>query len=334
MTYRQALFIAGFLFAAAPAADLRASGAIPVHQSASHFAGQDDHPIALMPSSSATPSVQPSTESSARLPIPPGTRLTLSQAISIALSNHPKAQQASDETRAATERTAQARSYLAPQVFGIAEYLRTTDNGIGNTNYYNVDGAFPRISGTNHNLRANDFSQSSETSDNYLGGIEVSQFLFDLGRRRGYVAQRRFEAEAAAAQEELTDMDLIFEISECYFQLLEAGQMVRVFEKALEQRGFHNHEAEVKVKAGLRPQLDVYITQAEVERAQLHLVDARNARDDAKVALDNALGAGESAPDYEPADVLTYSQIQDTPEALLKTAFAMRPDLKAVEDEA
>jgi len=302
MTYRHALVIAGFLLAAAPAA--------------------------------ATPSMQPSTDYSTTLPIPPGAKLTLSQAISIALSNHPLAKQALDETRAAGERTAQARSYLAPQVLGVAQYLRTTDNGIGNTNFYNIDGAFPRLTGTNHNLPAGDFSQSSETSDNYLAGIAVSQFLFDLGRRRGYVAQRRFEAEAAAAQERLTDLELIFEVSQCYFQLLEARQMVKVFEKALEQRGFHNHEAEVKAKAGLRPQLDVYITQAEVERAQLHLVDARNARDDAKVALDNALGSGEDAPDYEPAEVLAYSQIHDTPEALLKTAFELRPDLKVVEDQA
>jgi outer membrane protein len=324
MTYRHALVIAGFLLAAAPAAELRASGVLP--------ARQNDAPLAVMPSAAVSPPMQP--DYSERLPIPPGAKLTLSQAISIALSNHPLAKQASDETRAAGERTAQARSYLAPQVLGVAQYLRTTDNGIGNTNFYNIDGAFPRLTGTNHNLPAGDFTQSSETSDNYLGGIAVSQFLFDLGRRRGYVAQRRFEAEAAAAQERLTDLELIFEVSQCYFQLLEARQMVKVFEKALEQRGFHNHEAEVKAKAGLRPQLDVYITQAEVERAQLHLVDARNARDDAKVALDNALGSGEDAPDYEPAEVLTYSQIHDTPEALLKTAFELRPDLKIVEDQA
>ncbi len=330
MTYRHALVIAGFLFAAAPAAEVRASSVVPARQPAH----QNEEPIAVMPSASATPSMQPSTDYSSTLPIPPGARLTLSQAISIALSNHPLAKQASDETRAAGERTAQARSYLAPQVFGVAQYLRTTDNGIGNASYYNADGAFPRLTGTNHNLPAGDFAQNSETSDNYLGGIAVSQFLFDLGRRRGYVAQRRFEAEAAAAQERLTDLNLIFEVSQRYFQLLETRQMVRVFAKALEQRGFHNHEAEVKAKAGLRPQLDVYITQAEVERAQLHLVDARNARDDAKVALDNALGFGESAPDYEPADVLTFSQIHDTPDALLKTAFELRPDLKVVEDQA
>jgi len=41
--------------------------------------------------------------------------------------------------------------------------------------------------------------------------------------------------------------------------------------------------------------------------AQLHLVDARSARANAKGALDNALGLSDTAPDYRAADVLKYS---------------------------
>ena len=52
--------------------------------------------------------------------------------------------------------------------------------------------------------------------------------------------------------------------------------------------------------------------QAEVERAQLHLVDARNGDEDAKVALDNALGLSDSAPAYELADILTYYPVNDS----------------------
>ncbi len=51
---------------------------------------------------------------------------------------------------------------------------------------------------------------------------------------------------------------------------------MRVYQKAVEERRFHLHEAQVKANTGLRPQLDVYITQAELQRAQLHLVDASN----------------------------------------------------------
>lgn len=162
----------------------------------------------------------------------------------------------------------------------------------------------------------------------------LSQFLVDFGRRHGLVSERQFEAAAAAADQQLTELDLIFEVSQRYFALLEAKRLVTVYEKAVEQRQYHLHEAQVKANAGLRPQLDTYVTEAEVERAQLHLVDARNDDEDAKVALDNALGLSDSAPAYEPVDILTYYAVNDSLNTLLDTAFRSRPDLTALQDQA
>ncbi len=267
-------------------------------------------------------------------PIPPGSEVTLKQAIAIALKYHPRLQEAADNTSAAQQQIGQARSYLGPQLFGTGQYLRSTDNGIGNASYYNPDGAFPRLTGTNHNLPANDSSQSWDTSNNYMGGVMLSQFLVDFGRRHGFVSERQFEAAAAAADQKLTELDLIFEVSQRYFALLEAKRLIAVYQKALEQRQYHLHEAQVKANAGLRPQLDTYVTEAEVERAQLHLVDARNDDEDAKVALDNALGLSDSAPAYEPADILTYYPVNDSLQVLLAIAFRSRPDLTALQDQA
>ena len=267
-------------------------------------------------------------------PIQPGSELTLKQAIAIALKYHPRLQEAEDDTRAAQQQIGQARSYLGPQLFGAAQYLRSTENGIGNTTYYNADGAFPRVTGTNHSLPSNDTSQSWDTSNNYMGGVMLSQFLVDFGRRHGFVSQRQFEAAAAAANQRLTELDLIFEVSQRYFALLQAQRLITVYEKAVEQRQYHLHEAQVKANAGLRPQLDTYVTEAEVERAQLHLVDARNDGEDARVGLDNAMGLSDSAPAYEPADILTYHTINDSLQVLLETAFRTRPDLTALQDQA
>jgi outer membrane protein len=267
-------------------------------------------------------------------PIPPGSQLTLKDAIAIALKYHPRLQEAADNTSAAQQQIGQARSYLGPQLFGAAQYLRSTDNGIGNASYYNPDGAFPRLTGTNHNLPSNDVSQTSDTSNNYMGGVMLSQFLVDFGRRHGFVSERQFEAAAAAADQQLTELDLIFEVSQRYFALLQAKRLIGVYEKALEQRQYHLHEAQIKANAGLRPQLDTYVTEAEVERSQLHLVDARNDHADAKVALDNALGLSDSAPAYEPADILTYYPVKDSLQVLLDTAFRSRPDLTALQDQA
>jgi len=267
-------------------------------------------------------------------PIAPGSELTLKQAIAIALKYHPRLQEAEDNTSAAQQQIGQARSYLGPQLLGAAQYLRSTTNGIGNTTYYNVDGSFPRVTGTNHDLPSNDTSQSWDTSNNYMGGVMLSQFLVDFGRRHGFVSERQFEAAAAAADQQLTKLDLIFEVSQRYFALLEAKRLIDVYEKAVEQRQYHLHEAQVKANAGLRPQLDTYVTEAEVERAQLHLVDARNESEDAKVGLDNALGLSDSAPAYELADMLTYHPVNDSLQDLLDTAFRGRPDLTALQDQA
>jgi outer membrane protein len=262
----------------------------------------------------------------------PGSQLTLKEAIAIALKFHPRRREALAQSGAANERIGEAQAALLPQVYSTAQYLRSTTNGIGNTQYYDM-GLFPRISAVNHDLPSNDFNQSSETSNNYIGGISLSQFLLDFGRRRGYVEQRRFEAASAKAQQELVDLDLIFEVSQRYFALLAARQMVRVYEKAVEQRQYHLHEAQVKANAALRPQLDVYVTQAELERARLRLVDARNAVADAKVALDNAMGLSEAAPDYSPADVLTYGKVNESMGALVRDAMRDRPDLAAIDDQ-
>jgi outer membrane protein len=264
----------------------------------------------------------------------PNQELTLSQAIKIALANHPKIREASAETSAAGERIGEARSYLGPQLFGTAQYLRSTDNGIGNTQYYNADGAFPRVSGDNHDLPAGDTSESWDTGNNYMSGLALSQFLLDFGRRHGLVAEREFEKAATAADQQLTELDLIFEVSQRYFSVLEAKQLIRVYEQGVEQRQYHLHEAQEKAKAGLRPQIDIYVTQAELERAQLGLEDARNSYADARVGLNNAMGLSDMAPSYHVADVLSYSQTKGEVDSLIRSAMQARPDLKAMQDQA
>jgi outer membrane protein len=268
------------------------------------------------------------------LPISPEAELTLKQAIAIALKYHPRIREAAENTSAATDRIGEARSFLGPQVSGVAQDLGTSDNGIADTSFYNPLSMFPRISGRNHALPSDAFSETWAIDNNYMGGLAISQFLFDFGRRRGFVEQRHFEAASAAATEQLARLDLIFEVSQRYFNALQAKQLIGVYEKAVEQRQFHLHEAQVKAEARLRPELDVYVTEAEVERAQLHLVDAHNASDDAKVALNNALGLSDRAPQYHLADVLTYSPVAESLQALLSTAMRDRPDLKALDDQA
>jgi outer membrane protein TolC len=165
------------------------------------------------------------------LPLPHGSSLSLKQAISIALKYHPRAAEAAAESSAAEEQIGEARSYLGPQVYGISQYLRSTENGIGNTSYYNLNGVLPRITGTNHDLPSNDTSQSWDTSNNYVGGAAISQYLLDFGRRHGFVAERRFEADATAERQQLVDLNLIFDVSQRYFICSKPGNWWRSMRK-------------------------------------------------------------------------------------------------------
>jgi outer membrane protein len=269
------------------------------------------------------------------LPLPTGARLTLKDAIAIALKCHPLAAQAAAESAAAEEQVGEARSYLGPKLYGISEYLRSTENGIGNTSYYNFSDVFPRLTGTNHDLPSADTAKSWNTSNNYANGLALSQYLLDFGRRRGFVEQRRFEAAATRDEQQLVNLDLIFEVSQRYFDVLQTRQLRQVYERAVEEdRKSHLQQARVKVTVKLKPQYDIYLTEAQLDRAQLDLVNARNAETVALIGFYNALGLGGRTPGYQLVDSLTYSSITDDMSSLVRDALRLRPDMKALQNQA
>lgn len=261
------------------------------------------------------------------IPIAPGSELTLQHAVELALRQHPAGKAARASAGAAGERVGEARSSLLPQVLGVTEYLRSTDNGIGDTAYLSTPG-FPRYPAQGRN------DNSAETFDNYLMGISVYQHLFDFGRTRGLIDERQAQADEEKARARLVDLDIVYRVTQRYYLLLAAKQKVRVFESAVAQRAEHLHEAEVKAQAGLKPEIDTYTAKAALARAKLHLVDAQNERETARAALDNAMGLGSAAPEYHLADVLEYQPIGESLDGFVKTAFELRPDLSMLEDEA
>ncbi|HLX38482.1 MAG TPA: TolC family protein [Candidatus Binataceae bacterium] len=273
-----------------------------------------------------------STAMAAEVPIHQGQELTLEQAIAIALTLHPRILASASDLDAAHEGVGIAEANLLPQAYGIGEYLRGTDNAIGDTAF--IGGyEFPRLPGTPH-LHSEEAAQSFSTHDNYLTGLSIRQYLFDFGRVRGLIHEQQDEAAAAKARYDLARLNLILEVSQRYFEVLAARANVKVFEKSVEQRQEHLHEAQLMSQAQLKPQIDVYTTQAQLSRSQLDLIKAQNSSADAKVALDNAMGLSENAIDYRMAGELSWNPISNTLAQLLGDAIELRPDLKMMTDEA
>ncbi|HYL58638.1 MAG TPA: TolC family protein [Candidatus Acidoferrales bacterium] len=275
----------------------------------------------------AAPRLAPAYES-----LQAGEKLTLERAIELTLSNHPRGMEMRSFATAANERVGEARSALMPQVYSGAEYLRATDNPIGNTTYLNP-GFLPRITGTLHGGSPN-AGQSFSSIDNFMTGVGVQQYLLDFGKVRGRIDERDAEAQAAAAESKLTDLDLIFEATQRYFALLAATQKQKVFEKAVQQRTEQLHEAQVKAAAALTPEIDVLTAKAQLARAEASLLQASNDMATARVALDNTMAIGPNAPPYEVTDVLTYQPAAGNVQAYFTSAMKQRPDVMSIEAAA
>lgn len=258
----------------------------------------------------------------------PPRALSLREAIALALGNHPARLAEQARVGQARERIGEAWSGLLPQVQGTAEYLRSTDNGVGTTVYWGASG-LPRVPSAGPHA-----DSLTETFDNYLGGVSAFQYLLDFGRRRGLVAERNAEADAEEARRRLVDLDLVYAVSKGYYALVAAREIVKVYDEAVTQRREHLHDAEVKAKAGLKPEIDVFTAKSELARAELNLVDARNAAATAKAELDNAMGVGFEAPQYDVTNVLTRESAPAAFDPLLASALAGRPDLAMLADEA
>jgi outer membrane protein len=265
-------------------------------------------------------------------PIRPGQELTLAQAVQIALTLHPRILASESELDAAHEGVGIARSQLLPQAYGIGEYLRGTDNAIGDTAF--IGGyEFPRLPGTPH-LHSADAGTSFSTHDNFLTGVSVRQYLFDFGRVRGLIHEQQYEDQAARARYDLARLNLILEVSERYFDVLATTAQIGVYQKAVEERQEQLHEARLMAQAELKPQIDVYTTQAQLSRAQLDLIRAQNAGADARVALDNAMGLSENDLNYRMANQLSWNPINVALPRLLDEAFTQRPDLQMMAHQA
>src|SRR5271170_4705902 len=257
----------------------------------------------------------------------PGQRLTLGDAIGFTLKNHPRRLAANSEAGAAEQVVGETKSAMLPQVYGTADYLGSSQNGIGAANYLNP-GFIPR-----HNGAAGE-PQAWSLENNYLGAVGASQYLFDFGRVRGQIAESQAQADASSAQLKLTDLDLIFQTAQRYYELLAAGQLVGVYQEAITQRQEQFHEAKVRSAAGLAPAIDVYTAQAQLARAETQLLAERNEVATAKAALDNAMGLGAEEPDYELAQTLIPGEVIGSAQEYIGAAMKLRPDMREVQDQA
>jgi outer membrane protein len=244
-------------------------------------------------------------------PSPNGPRLTLAEAEKIALAHNPNISVAHLLQLAEAQVTREARSGELPTAnldltaVGAHDNSRLTAGLLNNPTVY----------------------------DRAAGGLTVRQLITDFGRTRNLVRNAQSNAKAQLEIEQATVEDITLAVDQAYYQALTARSVLKVAQQTVATRQATGDEIGALTNQKLRSTLDLSLANVQVSQAQLLMLDAQNAAQNAMASLNAILGS-EADQQYDLVDE-TPNNPQPAPanaEDLVQLAFRSRPDLASLND--
>jgi outer membrane protein len=237
----------------------------------------------------------------AQTPPPP---LTLQQAETIALKNHPQVFAAQYNALASDQGIRAVRSRYFPLVNGaITGDYADRDTRIG--------AAFlvtPRL-----------FSKEAE-------GITIDQLITDSGRTPNLVASSRFASRAAHENTQATRYDVLLAVNHAYFEVLRAQALLRVAQETVRERQVVQDQVNLMVRNKLRSGLDLSFANVNLAQAKLLQIQTQNNLDAAQAQLTRAMGL-QNRPAYTLKEVPQPPPPPPSSAPLVGAAMANRPEL-------
>jgi outer membrane protein len=242
----------------------------------------------------------------------PPERLTLKQAVELALANHPAVREAREQVAVAQARVGVSKSNYFPQV---------SFNGIGKLGLSGATNGLGLVG-----LPASPFYRNLSDAAN------VNQNIYDFGRAKHSVAWARAEVEAAQHNLDAVQIHVAERASEAYLRVLSTQQAIKVNEQALRERQEVLCRAQEFYQVGLSSKLDVDLSQVGLSNTELALTKARN---DQRVAW-TELAAALNTPgvsEYELVEPEIELRPPTSIEAETSVALTTCPDLKVLAAE-
>ncbi len=234
-------------------------------------------------------------------------RITLKDAESIALANHPRLQAAQLSALAAGQVVTEARSAYFPMAFG-------SMTGAGA-----LDKSRFAAGGLNNPI----------IFDREADGVLASQLITDFGRTGNIVAGTRLQAQAKSADVNTTRADVLLQVDRAYYAELRATSVLKVAQETVADRQLVVDQVTALAKSKLKSDLDVSFANVNLAEAQLVLVQAQNDLKAAGAQLAAALGFSD-LQSYELADEpLPGTPLPDLPQAVAE-ALRDRPELSSL----
>jgi outer membrane protein TolC len=229
--------------------------------------------------------------------------LSLDKCIELAFENNPGLQIEREKIIELENDYRIASAGLYPKVTASAYYTRLSQDRIG---------ALPNMAYTEESL----------------GQVKVKQLLYDGGKTRysGRAASKAAEAQRDSV--EATRLDTVFAVSQAYYRVLEARELLRVGENSRSQREAFFKLTDSYRKAGKATRLESLKAEAQFLDAERMFVQAREAMGISELILKKTIGVGVDAQ-INIANGLPETFAEPEKEAvLLALLFENNPDLK------
>lgn len=292
--------------------------------------------------------------------------LTLQQAIAIALQHQPQQYVAKAQVTQALGQRQQAKSQYYPALtpsyqfqnrrqtfYGLNQNNGTsitspgtgtggtgTGTGTGSTGTGSTGTSGTTGTGTTTGTTGTTITNTgvSEVSVARGGGLSVSldQKLYDGGAREATNSEARRALDAANFNNQNTRQDTILTVTQDYYQLLLAQDLVKVAHSQVARYQETYDATQAQIVAGTTAKKEAFQAQADLANAQVTLLQDQNQVVTASAALKNALGVNTDTV-VQPASLATGTDqlpplptnVQNTTlDASLTTAYASRPDLR------
>jgi len=236
-----------------------------------------------------------------------GELLNLERCIEIALRKNPAIVAARNTVNVNESRVGQARAGYLPVIDWTSSASRTS--------------AGPRQT---LGLRT-----GSALYNSYSTGFTLNQNIYDFGKTSTQVEIQRLNLDSSRSDLENVSEQVILNVKQAYFGVLQARRNRIVSEEAVRQFQLHLEQAKGFYEAGTKPKFDVTKAEVDLSNAKLNLIKADNALRIAIVSLNNAMGVPD-APEYTIEDNLSFQKYEMTLEDALSKAFENRHDLRSI----
>jgi outer membrane protein len=237
-------------------------------------------------------------------------RLTLKNAESIAVANHPRVSAAKLTAAAAKQVVTEVKSAYYPQVVGSFTGADAADNSRIGAGALNNPIIYSRFG----------------------SGFTASQLITDFGRTGALADSTRLHAAAEGQNAETAREQVIMGVDQAYFKALRAQAVLRVADATVKARQLLADQVSALAKAKLKSALDVSFANVNLSEAKLLLVSAQNDVKAALAELSAAMGYQDERL-FELADEPMPATLPASPDSLIRTAFDKRPEVAGAQLE-